>query len=68
MALAESAANKMLAEMGLDTESSIQEMTILLFLTQAGKRSLVGRVMDPSMNPILFFTERLMIIARLQET
>lgn len=65
MVLAKST-NKMLAEMGLDTEFSIQKMTILLFLTQAERRSPVGRLMDPSMNLILFFIERSMIIDQLQ--
>lgn len=59
--------NKILAEMGLETEFSIQEITMLLFLIQAGRRSPVGRVMVPSMKAILFFTERPMVIARLQE-
>ena len=54
---------RILAEMGLETKFNIQEITMLLFLIQAGRRSLVGRVIVPSTKPILFFTESPMVIA-----
>ena len=60
----------MLAEMSLETELRIQEMTTLLFLIHElskGKLDESGLGSEPSMNPYLFLIERAIIIARLHE-
>ena len=60
----------MLAEISLETELRIQEMTTLLFLIHElsnGKSDESGLERDPSMNHNLFLTKRAIIIVRLHE-
>lgn len=60
----------MLADMCLDIEFNIQEIMIMLFQIHKLRRLgsfPIGFEIDPSMNPSLFFTNRAMFIARLQE-
>lgn len=58
-----------LVEISLEIEFKIQKITMLLFLIHELRRlrSLPSSLRrDPSMNPSLFFTDRAIVIARLQ--
>ena len=61
----------MLAEISLETELRIQEITILLLrIQELSKRGSVpsGLKIEPSMKQTLFFTERAMTMALLQKS
>lgn len=60
----------MLADISLETEFKIHEITILLLRIQDARRFRSvssGRGIEPSMKPILFLADSVIVIAQLQE-